>query len=92
MRVLVAGGGVAGAATALALGQAGIESAVYEAHPSGGADAGAFLTVMANGMAALDRIGATGAAFAAYDAQRRAQTEETVAASARLGTPRTDPH
>jgi len=31
-------------------------------------------------------------AFAAYDAQRRAQTEETVAASARMGTPRTDPN
>ena len=57
-KVLIAGGGVAGAATALALHQAGIASVVYEAHPSGGDDAGAFLTVMANGMAALDTIDA----------------------------------
>jgi 2-polyprenyl-6-methoxyphenol hydroxylase-like FAD-dependent oxidoreductase len=57
-KVLIAGGGVAGAATALALHQAGIESVVYEAHASGGDDAGAFLTVMAGGMAALDVIDA----------------------------------
>jgi 2-polyprenyl-6-methoxyphenol hydroxylase-like FAD-dependent oxidoreductase len=57
-KVLIAGGGVAGAATALALRQAGLDPVVYEAHASGGADAGAFLTVMANGMAALDGLGA----------------------------------
>jgi 2-polyprenyl-6-methoxyphenol hydroxylase-like FAD-dependent oxidoreductase len=57
-RILIAGGGVAGAATALALQRAGIESVVYEAHPTSGADAGAFLTVMANGMAALNAVGA----------------------------------
>jgi 2-polyprenyl-6-methoxyphenol hydroxylase-like FAD-dependent oxidoreductase len=56
--VLIAGGGVAGAATALALHRAGIPSVVYEAHPCGGDDAGAFLTVMANGMAALGTIDA----------------------------------
>ena len=55
---LIAGGGVAGTATALALHRAGIASVVYEAHPSGGADAGAFLTVMANGMAALEELDA----------------------------------
>ncbi|MFI7541938.1 FAD-dependent monooxygenase [Actinoplanes sp. NPDC049599] len=57
-KVLIAGGGVAGTATALALHQLGIPAQVYEAHPSGGDDAGAFLTVMANGMAALAAIGA----------------------------------
>lgn len=57
-KVIIAGGGVAGTATALALLKAGIEAEVYEAHPSGGADAGAFLTVMRNGMAALAEIGA----------------------------------
>jgi 2-polyprenyl-6-methoxyphenol hydroxylase-like FAD-dependent oxidoreductase len=68
-KVLIAGGGVAGAATALALHRAGIASVVYEAHDSGGDDAGAFLTVMANGMAALDAIGATGAVIdASYPA------------------------
>jgi 2-polyprenyl-6-methoxyphenol hydroxylase-like FAD-dependent oxidoreductase len=58
-RVIVVGGGVAGAATALALHRAGIAAEVYEAHPSGGDDAGAFLTVMGNGMAALGDLGAT---------------------------------
>jgi 2-polyprenyl-6-methoxyphenol hydroxylase-like FAD-dependent oxidoreductase len=57
-KVIVAGGGVAGTAVALALLKAGIEAEVYEAYPSGGADAGAFLTVMRNGMAALAGIGA----------------------------------
>lgn len=57
-KVLVVGGGVAGTATALALHQVGIAATVHEAHPSGGEDAGAFLTVMAGGMAALDSIDA----------------------------------
>ena len=57
-QVLIAGGGVAGTATALALHRAGLTAAVYEAHPYGGDDAGAFLTVMANGMAALAAVGA----------------------------------
>jgi len=57
-RVIIAGGGVAGTATALALLRAGIPAEVYEAHASGGEDAGAFLTVMRNGMAALAGIGA----------------------------------
>jgi len=47
---LVVGGGIAGAATALALGKAGVTSTVYEAYPSGGDDVGAFLMVMHNGM------------------------------------------
>lgn len=68
-RVLIAGGGVAGTATALALHRAGIASIVYEAHASGGDDAGAFLTVMANGMAALDEIDAAQAVIdASYPA------------------------
>jgi 2-polyprenyl-6-methoxyphenol hydroxylase-like FAD-dependent oxidoreductase len=69
MRVLITGGGVAGTATALALQRAGISSVVYEAHAEGGDDAGAFLTVMANGMAALDAIGAASAVIdASYPA------------------------
>jgi 2-polyprenyl-6-methoxyphenol hydroxylase-like FAD-dependent oxidoreductase len=69
VRVLIAGGGVAGTATALALHRAGISSVVYEAHPDGGEDAGAFLTVMANGMAALASIGAaTAVAEASFPA------------------------
>jgi len=57
-KVIIVGGGVAGTATALALHNVGIKAEVYEAHPSGGADAGAFLTVMRNGMAALAQIDA----------------------------------
>jgi 2-polyprenyl-6-methoxyphenol hydroxylase-like FAD-dependent oxidoreductase len=60
-KVIVAGGGVAGTATALALHRAGIAAEVFEAHASGGDDAGAFLTVMGNGMAALAEIGADAA-------------------------------
>ncbi|WP_430784100.1 FAD-dependent monooxygenase [Actinoplanes sp. G11-F43] len=59
--VIIAGGGVAGTATALALLDAGITAEVYEAHPAGGADGGAFLTVMRNGMLALAGFGAAGA-------------------------------
>ncbi|QRP44056.1 NAD(P)/FAD-dependent oxidoreductase [Amycolatopsis sp. FDAARGOS 1241] len=69
MRVLIAGGGVAGTVTAMALQRAGHEPVVFEAYPSGGADAGAFLTVMHNGMDALKAIDADGpvveASFAA---------------------------
>jgi len=67
--VLIAGGGVAGTATALALQGAGRAPVVHEAHESGGDDAGAFLTVMANGMAALHAIGAAQAVIdASYPA------------------------
>lgn len=64
-KVIIVGGGVAGAGTALALRRAGIEAVVYEAHASGGADAGAFLTVMENGMRALGRLDAVEAVVAA---------------------------
>lgn len=53
---LIVGGGIAGTTTAVALQTVGISSVVYEAYPSGGEDAGAFLTVMHNGMAALHEI------------------------------------
>jgi 2-polyprenyl-6-methoxyphenol hydroxylase-like FAD-dependent oxidoreductase len=52
-RALIIGAGIAGAATALAMRRVGIDAVVYEAHPTGGDDVGAFLTVMDNGMAAL---------------------------------------
>jgi 2-polyprenyl-6-methoxyphenol hydroxylase-like FAD-dependent oxidoreductase len=55
---LVIGGGISGTVTAMALRKAGIGAAVYEAYPSGGADVGAFLTIMHNGMDALRAIGA----------------------------------
>lgn len=57
-RVLICGGGVAGTVTALALGQAGIDAVVYEAHPAGADDIGAFLVLMRNGQDALRAVGA----------------------------------
>jgi 2-polyprenyl-6-methoxyphenol hydroxylase-like FAD-dependent oxidoreductase len=57
-QVLVIGGGIAGAATALALGKAGFEVTVCEAHPYAAADLGAFLTLASNGMLALAQIDA----------------------------------
>ena len=62
-RILVVGGGIAGAAAALALDKAGFEVAVYEAHPDSGQDVGAFLTLASNGMRALTQFDA-GAAVA----------------------------
>ncbi|HWG97773.1 MAG TPA: NAD(P)/FAD-dependent oxidoreductase [Pilimelia sp.] len=64
-RVLISGGGIAGTATAIALSGVGIEAVVHEAYPAGGDDAGAFLTIMRNGMAALRAIGADRAVVAA---------------------------
>ncbi|MBP2320261.1 2-polyprenyl-6-methoxyphenol hydroxylase-like FAD-dependent oxidoreductase [Kibdelosporangium banguiense] len=55
-KALVVGGGIAGAVTAMALRQAGIESVVYEAYPTGADDIGAFLTIMKNGMNALRAV------------------------------------
>ncbi|GGN20350.1 2-polyprenyl-6-methoxyphenol hydroxylase-like FAD-dependent oxidoreductase [Actinoplanes campanulatus] len=57
-KALVIGGGIAGCATAIALQAVGYEPVVYEAYPAGGDDAGAFLTVMGNGMAALRALDA----------------------------------
>src|SRR5690349_12440270 len=58
MRVLVAGGGIAGPAVAVALAKAGISAEVFEAHPEGDGTAGAFLTLTANGQDALAAIDA----------------------------------
>ncbi|TNC23496.1 FAD-dependent oxidoreductase [Amycolatopsis alkalitolerans] len=57
-RVLIIGGGVAGCATALALHRAGFAPVVFEGHPDSGEDIGAFLTLAANGMAALRELDA----------------------------------
>ena len=64
MRVLVIGGGIAGAATALALHKAGLDVAVYEAHPDSAEDLGAFLTLASNGMRAVAELDASPAVTA----------------------------
>ncbi|MFI9201491.1 FAD-dependent monooxygenase [Streptomyces sp. NPDC053048] len=59
-RALIIGGGIAGPVTAMALRRAGIEASVYEASPAETDNAGSFLTLFANGLAALRTIGADG--------------------------------
>ncbi|MGQ4516735.1 FAD-dependent monooxygenase [Streptomyces sp. DW26H14] len=63
-RVIVIGGGIAGAAVALALRKAGFGVAVYEAGTDGAEDIGAFLTLASNGMRALAQIDASDAVTA----------------------------
>lgn len=63
-RLLVVGGGIAGAAAALALHKAGFDVAVYEAHPDSAEDLGAFLTLASNGMRALAELDASAAVTA----------------------------
>ena len=57
MRALVVGGGVAGPACAIALRRVGIEAVVLERRPASDPDAGSYLTVAPNGLAALDVLG-----------------------------------
>ncbi|PKV90550.1 2-polyprenyl-6-methoxyphenol hydroxylase-like FAD-dependent oxidoreductase [Amycolatopsis echigonensis] len=64
MNVLVIGGGIAGATTAMALRQAGIEAAVYEAYPKAADGVGTALTLSPNGRNALRQIDADDAVAA----------------------------
>jgi 2-polyprenyl-6-methoxyphenol hydroxylase-like FAD-dependent oxidoreductase len=57
MKVLVAGGGVAGSACAVALARIGAEVSVIEAHNDPGGQVGSFLSLAANGLRALDVLG-----------------------------------
>jgi 2-polyprenyl-6-methoxyphenol hydroxylase-like FAD-dependent oxidoreductase len=58
MKALIAGAGIAGPATALALRKAGITPVIYEGCPEDTADVGAFVTIAANGQDALHAIDA----------------------------------
>jgi 2-polyprenyl-6-methoxyphenol hydroxylase-like FAD-dependent oxidoreductase len=89
-RVLVVGGGIGGAATALALHRAGIAVTVAEAQPAGGADAGAFLTLAPDGMRALAQLGVAGAVQRASPPLRAMVVRDgtgTVLATRPLGDP-----
>ncbi|MGF6883226.1 FAD-dependent urate hydroxylase [Nocardia sp. GAS34] len=55
---IVAGGGIAGMAAAIALRKAGIEATVYEAHRGSAEGVGVFLTLGSNGIDALRTLGA----------------------------------
>ncbi|MFG2555791.1 FAD-dependent oxidoreductase [Streptomyces sp. NPDC048581] len=63
-RLMVVGGGIAGAGAALALHKAGLDVEVYEAHPDSAEDIGAFLTLASNGMRALAEVDASAAVTA----------------------------
>jgi 2-polyprenyl-6-methoxyphenol hydroxylase-like FAD-dependent oxidoreductase len=60
MKVLIAGAGIAGPATAIALHKAGIAAVLYEAYRHNAPDTGAFVTIAANGQDALHAIDAHG--------------------------------
>jgi salicylate hydroxylase len=57
MRIVVAGGGVAGAASAIVLARAGAEVTVYEAHEDPAGTVGSFLSLAVNGLRALEFLG-----------------------------------
>ncbi|GAA3039207.1 NAD(P)/FAD-dependent oxidoreductase [Streptosporangium longisporum] len=65
MKALIIGGGIAGPAMAMALRKAGIDSVVYEAHPTGAYGAGATMGLSTNGLAALRVLDAHRAVAAA---------------------------
>lgn len=54
---LIVGGGIGGLATAIALGDIGIEVEVHEAYRDPTGDIAGFINIASNGMYALDRIG-----------------------------------
>ena len=62
MHALVIGGGIAGPVTAMALREAGIEATIFESQASSDGDVGSYFTVTANGLAALEKVGAAGVA------------------------------
>jgi 2-polyprenyl-6-methoxyphenol hydroxylase-like FAD-dependent oxidoreductase len=71
VEALIAGGGIAGAVTAMALQKAGISSTVFEAYPPMDPELGSYFTVTANGLAALDAADALDAAVGAGFPTRR---------------------
>ncbi len=68
---IIAGGGIAGPATAMALARVGITAEVYEAHPRSDGEVGSYFTLAPNGLDALDAIDALGIAKDLGFASRR---------------------
>ena len=85
MHVLIAGGGVAGSVTAMALQQAGIQATIFEAHPPTEAEIGSYFTISPNGLDALDAVGALHLVTAAAYPTRRTVLWD--AGGHRLGAP-----
>ncbi|QKW18377.1 FAD-dependent monooxygenase [Kitasatospora sp. NA04385] len=65
MEAVVIGGGVAGAASAVALRRIGLDVTVYEAYPDPAGPVGAFLSLAVNGLRALESLGCLDAVRAA---------------------------
>jgi len=65
MKALIAGGGIGGPVTAMALQQVGIDATVYEAYPPADPEVGSYLAITANGLEGLAAIGAFDLARAA---------------------------
>ena len=57
MRAAVAGGGVAGSASAIALARIGADVTVYEAYEDPAGPVGSFVSLAVNGLRALDALG-----------------------------------
>src|SRR5262245_7490904 len=72
MRVLIAGGGIAGTACAIALREAGIDADIYEAFGHDADGVGAFLTLGVNGLDALRVVGVDVARLGGFDTPRMA--------------------
>ena len=65
-QALIIGSGVAGPAAALALQKAGLDSVVYEAHPTSAEGIGTFLTLATNGVTALRTLDAAQSTHGAW--------------------------
>src|ERR1700727_849820 len=57
MRAVVAGGGVAGSASAIALARIGADVTVYEAYDDPAGPVGSYVSLAVNGLRALDALG-----------------------------------
>ena len=62
---LIIGGGIAGATTALALQQVGLEPIVFEAYPRAATDVGSYFTITPNGLDVLRTLDVLSGAQAA---------------------------
>ena len=65
MRAVVAGGGVAGSASAIALARIGADVTVYEAYEDPAGPVGSYVSLAVNGLRALDALGCQPAVQAA---------------------------
>ncbi|WP_432828924.1 FAD-dependent oxidoreductase [Dactylosporangium sp. CA-092794] len=94
MRAIVIGGGVAGAATAVALRRVGAEVTVYEAYDDPAGDVGSFVSLAANGLRCLEALGCLApvqAAGVAVPRQRMWSAGGRLLGDVARGRPASDP-